>query len=160
VDLKGKVDRLKAEKGRGKIIKDLEDNYALIDSLIVCKNSRGTFYNETADMAKLYNLITGESLTAEDLTLAGERIITLARLINTREGLSRKDDTLPWKVMNEPVPDDGPVKGAKVTQDELDLLLDDYYVARGWSFEGYPTKDTLKKLGLTEYSAIVEGKEE
>ncbi len=71
VDLKGKVDRLKAEKGRGKIIKDLEDNYALIDSLIICKNSRGTLYNETADMAKLYNLITGESVTAEDLTLAG-----------------------------------------------------------------------------------------
>jgi aldehyde:ferredoxin oxidoreductase len=62
--------------------------------------------------------------------------------------------------MNEPVPDDGPVKGAKVTQDELDLLLDDYYMARGWSFEGYPTKDILKKLGLEEYSAIVEGKEE
>jgi aldehyde:ferredoxin oxidoreductase len=160
VDLKGKVDRLKAEKGRGKIIKDLEDNYALIDSLIICKNSRGTLYNETADMAKLYNLITDESITAEELNLAGERIITLARLINTREGLSRKDDTLPWKVMNEPVPDDGPVKGAKVTQDELDLLLDDYYMARGWSFEGYPTKDILKKLGLEEYSAIVEGKEE
>jgi aldehyde:ferredoxin oxidoreductase len=159
VDLKGKVDRLKAEKGRGKIIKDLEDNYALIDSLIICKNARGTLYNELADMAKLYNLITGASITPEELNLAGERIITMAKLINTREGLSRKDDTLPWKVMNEPIPDDGAVKGAKVTQQELDLMLDDYYQARGWNADGIPTKATLKKLGLEDYSAIVEGKE-
>jgi aldehyde:ferredoxin oxidoreductase len=158
VDLKGKVDRLKAEKGRGKIVKDLEDNYALIDSFIICKNARGTLYNELGDMAKLYNLITGASITPEQLSLAGERIITLAKLINTREGLSRKDDSLPWKVMNEPIPDDGPVKGAKVTQAELDLMLDDYYQSRGWNAEGIPTKATLKKLGLEEFQNLT-GKE-
>ena len=49
--------------------------------------------------------------------------------------------------MNEPIPDDGPVKGAVVTQDELDLLLDDYYEARGWNVEGVPTKAKLKELG-------------
>jgi aldehyde:ferredoxin oxidoreductase len=43
IDLKGKVDRLKAERGRGKLVKDLEDTYALIDSFIICKNARGTF---------------------------------------------------------------------------------------------------------------------
>jgi aldehyde:ferredoxin oxidoreductase len=160
VDLKGKVDRLKAEKGRGKILKDLEDNFALIDSLIICKNARGTLYNETADMAKLYNLITGVNITPEELSLAGERIITIAKLINIREGLTRKDDTLPWKVMNQPIPDDGPVKGAVVTQDELNLMLDDYYQSRGWTFEGIPTKKQLQKLGLEEFSSIVAGKEE
>ena len=66
VDLKGKVDRLKAEKGRGKIVKDLEDTYALIDSFIVCKNARGTFYKELSDMAKLYGLVTGYEMTPED----------------------------------------------------------------------------------------------
>ena len=58
-DLNGKVDRLKAEKGRGKLVKDAEDVYALIDSLIICKNAKGTLYKELADMAKLYNLVTG-----------------------------------------------------------------------------------------------------
>jgi aldehyde:ferredoxin oxidoreductase len=160
VDLKGKVDRLKAEKGRGKIVKDLEDTYALIDSLIVCKNARGTFYKEQQDMAKLYSLVTGYAMTPEELTLAAERINTLARLINIREGLSRKDDTLPWKVMNEPIPDEGPVKGAVVTQDELDLLLDDYYEARGWTLEGVPTSAKLKQLGMDDLNGIVESKQE
>ena len=99
-------------------------------------------------------------MTPEELSLAGERVNTLARLINIREGLSRKDDTLPWKVMNQPIPDDGPAKGAVVTQEELDLLLDDYYQARGWTLKGVPTKDTLDKLGLEDLSSIVEGKED
>jgi aldehyde:ferredoxin oxidoreductase len=160
VDLKGKVDRLKAEKGRGKIVKDLEDTYTLIDSFIVCKNARGTFYKELSDMAKLYGLVTGYDMTPEELVVAAERINTLARIINLREGLSRKDDTLPWKVMNEPIPDDGPVKGSVVTQDELDLLLDDYYESRGWTLEGVPTKAKLTQLGMEDLESIVEAKQE
>ena len=135
-DVKGKVDRLKAERGRGKLVRDMEDVYALIDSFIVCKFSRGTYYKELPDMARLYNLVTGIEITPEELKKAGERINTIARLFNIREGLGRKDDTLPWKVMNEPIPDVGPVKGAVVTQAELDLLLDDYYESRGWTLEG------------------------
>ena len=158
-DMTGKVDRLKAEKGRGKLVKDSEDVYALLDSLIVCKNAKGTFYKELADMAKLYTLVTGYEMTPEELSLAGQRINTLARLINIREGLSRKDDTLPWKVMNKPIPDDGPAKGAMVTQDELDLLLDDYYQSRGWTADGIPTKSQLDKLGMEDLSNIIEGKE-
>ncbi len=158
-DMTGKVDRLKAEKGRGKLVKDSEDVYALLDSLIVCKNAKGTFYKELADMAKLYTLVTGYEMMPEELSLAGQRINTLARLINIREGLSRKDDTLPWKVMNQPIPDDGPAKGAVVTQDELDLLLDDYYQSRGWTAGGIPTKSQLDKLGMEDLSNIIEGKE-
>ena len=158
IDLKGKVDRLKAEKGRGKIIKDAEDIYALIDSLIICKNAKGTLYKELADMAKLYSLVTGYDMSVEELSVAGERINTIAKLINVREGLSRKDDTLPWKVMNQPITDEGPAKGAIVTQDELDLMLDDYYQSRGWNVEGIPTKAKLKELELQEFSSIIEGK--
>jgi aldehyde:ferredoxin oxidoreductase len=159
LDMTGKVDRFKAEQGRGKLVKDSEDVYALIDSLIICKNSKGTLYKELPDMAKLYRLVTGYEMTPEELSLAGERINTLARLINIREGLSRKDDTLPWKVMNQPVPDDGPAKGAVVTQSELDLMLDDYYAARGWTIAGVPTKALLDKLGLEDLSSITEEKE-
>ncbi len=159
LDLKGKVDRLKAEKGRGKLVKDNEDIFALIDSLIVCKNAKGTFYKELSDMAKLYTSTTGIEIKPEELGTAGERITTIAKLINVREGLTRNDDTLPWKAMNQPISDDGPVKGAVVTQDELDLMLDDYYQARGWTVEGIPPKTKLKELGLQEFASIVEGKE-
>jgi len=98
-------------------------------------------------------------MTPEELSLAGQRINTLARLINIREGLSRKDDTLPWKVMNQPIPDDGPAKGAVVTQAELDLLLDDYYQSRGWTADGVPTKSLLDTLGMEDLANIIEGKE-
>jgi aldehyde:ferredoxin oxidoreductase len=158
-DVKGKVDRLKAEKGRGKMVRDMEDTYALIDSLIICKFSRGTYYKGLSEMAKLYNLVTGIEMTAEELKKSGERINTVARLINIREGLGRKDDTLPWKVMNMPIPDEGPVKGAVVTQKELDLLLDDYYESRGWTLEGVPTAAKLQELGMDGLSSIVEGKQ-
>jgi len=156
LDLKGKVDRTKAERGRGQIVKDNENLLAVIDSLIVCKNAKSTFYKELAEMAKLYNTVTGFDLTAEDLEVAGERINTLAKLINLREGLGRDDDTLPWKVLHQPVPDDGPAKGAVVTQEELDLLIDDYYSARGWSVEGIPSVTKLNELGLAEFKSIVE----
>jgi aldehyde:ferredoxin oxidoreductase len=125
----------------------------------VCKNAKGTFYKELADLAKLYTLVTGVEISTEELGTAAERINTLARLINLREGLSRKDDSLPWKVMNEPIPDDGPAKGALVTQDELDLMLDDYYNVRGWTLEGVPKKETLKELGMSELQCLVEGNE-
>jgi aldehyde:ferredoxin oxidoreductase len=159
-DVKGKVDRLKAEKGRGKLVRDMEDTYALIDSFIVCKFSRGTYYKELADMARLYRLVTGIEMTAEELKKSGERINTVARLINIREGLSRKDDTLPWKVMNVPIPDEGPVRGSVVTQEELDLLLDDYYESRGWTLDGVPTVAKLQELGMGDLSSVVEGKQE
>jgi aldehyde:ferredoxin oxidoreductase len=159
-DVKGKVNRLKAEKGRGKLVRDMEDVYALIDSFIVCKFSRGTYYKELPDMAKLYNLVTGIEMTPEELKKSGERINTVARLINIREGLSRKDDTLPWKVMNMPIPDEGPVKGAFVSQEELDLLLDDYYDSRGWTLEGVPTPAKLKELGMDDLLSIVKAKKE
>ncbi|MBX5329015.1 MAG: aldehyde ferredoxin oxidoreductase family protein [Candidatus Bathyarchaeota archaeon] len=157
-DVKGKVNRLKAEKGRGKLVKDMEDMYTLIDSFIVCKFSRGTYYKELEDMTKLYNLVTGAEMTTQEMKMAGERINNLARVFNVREGLGRKDDNLPWKVMNQPITDEGPSKGAYVTQEELDLLLDDYYEARGWTREGVPTVAKLKELGMDDLIHIVEEK--
>jgi aldehyde:ferredoxin oxidoreductase len=159
-DVKGKVNRLIAEKGRGKLVRDMEDVYNLIDSFIVCKFSRGTYYKELPDMAKLYTLVTGFEITPEELKKAGERIQNVARLINIREGLSRKDDSLPYKVMHVPIPDEGPSKGAMVTQAELDLLLDDYYESRGWTREGIPTKEKLKELGMDDLLYIVDKKAE
>ena len=52
------------------------------------------------------------------------------------------------------------MKGAFVTQDELDLLLDDYYESRGWTLEGVPTTEKLKELGMDNLSSIVEAKQE
>ncbi len=157
-DVSGKVNRFKAEKGRGKLVKETEDLYAIIDSIIVCKFSRGTYVKGYQDLVALYNAVTGIEMSPEELQRAGERINNLGRLINIREGLARKDDTLPWKVMHVPIPDEGPSKGSFVSQEELDLLLDDYYEVRGWNKEGIPTIEKVKELGMEDLTYIIEHK--
>jgi aldehyde:ferredoxin oxidoreductase len=59
--------------------------------------------------------------------------------------------------MNVPVPDEGPAKGAVVNEEELQIGLDDYYEARGWTVEGVPTVEKLDELNLSQYSSIVKG---
>jgi aldehyde:ferredoxin oxidoreductase len=158
-DVKGKVDRFKIEKGRGKIVMDGEDLYNVVDSLILCKFSRGVMYEGLKDMANYYTLATGMEMTPEELLKAGERINNLARVLNIREGKgTREYDTLPWKIMNVPVPDEGVAKGAVVNQKEFDIGLDDYYSIRGWTKNGIPTPEKLKELGLDNLVGIVEKK--
>ncbi len=158
-DVKGKVDRFKIEKGRGKIVMDGEDLYNVVDSLILCKFSRGVFYEGLKEMAKYYTLTTGIEMTPEELRQAGERINNLARILNIREGKgTREYDQLPPKIMSVPIPDEGVAKGAYVNQKEFDIGLDDYYEVRGWTKEGIPTVEKLKELGLSDLVPIVKKK--
>ncbi len=155
-DVKGKVNRFKIEPGRGKMIVPDGHVYNVIDSLIVCKFSRGTYYDGLKDLAKYYTLATGIPMTAEELDKDGERIENLARLFNVREGKgTREYDTLPWKIKNTPVPEEGPAKGVVVSDEEHQLGLDDYYAARGWTSDGVPTVEKLNELGLGDYAYIV-----
>jgi len=157
-DVKGKVDRFKIEPGRGKMIVKDGHIYNVIDSLIVCKFSRGTYYDGNDDLAKYYTLATGIPMTAAELDKDGERIENLARLFNIREGKgTRKFDTLPWKIENAPVPEEGPAKGMVVSEEEFQRGLDDYYTARGWTSDGIPTVEKLEELELGEYASIVKG---
>jgi aldehyde:ferredoxin oxidoreductase len=157
-DVKGKVNRFKIEPGRGKMIVKDGHIYNIIDSLIVCKFSRGTYYDGLKDLANYYTLATGIPITEDELDKAGERIENLARLFNIREGKgTREYDTLPWKIKNVPVPEDGPAKGMVVSDEELQLGLDDYYAARGWNSDGIPTVEKLNELNLGEYANIVKG---
>ncbi|MHA1332174.1 MAG: aldehyde ferredoxin oxidoreductase C-terminal domain-containing protein, partial [Candidatus Hodarchaeales archaeon] len=76
--------------------------------------------------------------------LAGERIYNLQRLFNIREGITRKDDTLPKRLLEEPLPE-GPAEGHVI---DLEPLLDLYYEYRGWDHNGKPTLETLSRLNL------------
>ena len=158
LDLKGTVDRFKVEKGRAKLVIDIENLYTVIDSLIICKFSRGTYYKGFEDLARYYTLVTGLEMTAEELERTGARINVLGRLFNVREGFTRKDDHLPAKVMSTPIPDDTVSKGSYITQKELDFMLDDYYSTRGWTREGVPTIESLKEVGLEDLAYIVKDK--
>jgi len=148
-DLKGQVDRFKAEKGRGQLVINGEDLYSVMDSLIICKFSRRIWDYES--YAKMYTLATGIPMTAEEMRRCGERISNLGKIYNLREGIGRERDTLPIRCMTDPIKS-GVAKGSLVTQEELDLLLDDYYETRGWSKEGIPSDAKLKELGLESYA--------
>ena len=93
----------------------------------------------------MLNLATGAGYTVESLMQAGDRVYTLERLFMTRAGFSRSDDTLPKRMLEEPMPD-GPAKGHVV---ELDEMLPEFYELRGWDEDGVPTDEKLAELGLT-----------
>jgi len=96
----------------------------------------------------LLNAVTGWDMTAQDLTEVGERAYNLCRLFNVREGMSRKDDTLPARV-GEHLPR-GATKTSIITEADLARMLDEYYELRGWDEEGIPTQERLAALGLAE----------
>jgi len=151
-DLSGKVDRYKAEPERGSLVMGDEDFYCIIDSMIICKFTR-TIWKDYDEIAKVYTLVTGIEMTGEQLRRAGERMSNLARLFNIREGMTRKDDTFPQRIMKDPIPS-GTGKGSVVTQEDLDILLDGYYESRGWEKSGVPKPEKLEELGLSGYAGI------
>jgi len=143
------VDRFSA-KDKGFEVKLHEDLMALYDAVGVCKFSRHMFYLEK--YPEILKAATGEEFSNADLLAVGERIYNLQRLFNVRAGLTRKDDYLPKRVHDEPIPK-GVSAGHRVTREELDEMLDNYYAARGWTSGGVPTKAKLAALDLDELAA-------
>ncbi len=145
------VDR-HSSKGKGFEIKFLEDLMALYDTLGICKFSRSIFFLES--LPEMVEAQTGLELTAAELLTVGERVYNVARAFNIRQGFSRKDDHLPYRVINDPIPE-GPSAGDLVTYEELQVLLNAYYEARGWNHEGVPLKARLVSLDLSEIAEEV-----
>ena len=140
------VDRTKGE-GKGFEIAIHENLMALYDVTGVCKFSRHMYFLE--GFPDLIEAVTGLRLNESELLAVGERVINIARAFNVREGFGRKDDSLPYRVIWEPIPE-GPSAGLHVPTWELDRMLDEYYQARGWSKDGVPTKAKLLSLGLKD----------
>ena len=122
---------------------------AVGDSLVLCRftSERGFGLFVGEPYAAMVRAITGWDVTPEELERIGERIVNLERLFNVREGVRRRDDTLPWKVMHEPIPD-GPSAGMYCPPEELAGMLDEYYRIRGWDADGVPGSERLAALGL------------
>ncbi|MBD3253603.1 MAG: hypothetical protein GF383_00840 [Candidatus Lokiarchaeota archaeon] len=149
LDAKGKFDRFAYDKPteRGKSIKELEDIYAIIDSYIVCKFTRGVYEND-AEMAKVFELVTGIPVTDEFINMRGDAIVNLSKCFNIREGWTRADDHPPDKFFKE-AHTKGPAKGVTLEEKGYQKLLSGYYKVRGWDEEtGIPTDEKLKELGL------------
>ena len=140
---------------KGKSVKYHEDFQAIINSLGICMMnalSLSIKYKpqeavHMADYAPIFSAVTGVDLSAEEFRQCAERIVMLEKAYNTRLGISRKDDTLHGRWMNEPCPD-GAGKGMKAA-DYLDTCLDEYYQERGFNpATGLPRIGKLQELGL------------
>lgn len=148
-DMPEGMDDLRSEDGKGMLIVEMEDLYAIVDSLIICKY--GTmwppifYFNDFCDLVPA---ITGfdEYSEYKNMKKLSKRISLLRRAFNAREGIRRKDDYLPKRFLNEPMPH-GPAKGEVVN---LDKMLDEFYELRGCNKDGVPTKDALDSVGLKD----------
>ncbi len=144
------IDPLKTE-GKGSVAGFYHDRTTVMDCLGMCvfpPNNGGMEFHE---VARILSFVIGVPVSEEDLFGAGERVWNLERLFNLREGISGADDTLPPRLLKEPMPG-GPAKDQVV---ELDVLLRDYYRARGWDEKGIPEPAKLKELGLEEEGKFI-----
>ena len=144
------VDRFTAE-GKGELTKWNQDiRTATTDAPTMCAFllDMAVVGIATENTAALMEAVTGLKLTPAEVMQFGERINNLARAFNVREGFSRADDTLPERLLTEPLKA-GASKGQFISKDDLKQMLDEYYEARGWNIAtGVPTRDKLVELGL------------
>ena len=142
-EIRGRLKPRYSVEGRAEFVRNAQDERAMCFSLILCD----FMPFKTKHFIDLLNSATGFNLTENEYLKAGERIWNLTRLFNIREGMTRKDDTLPPRIMQEPLPDEV-AKGQMIAKDILDEMLNGYYALRGWDKNGIPTQEKLKELDL------------
>ncbi len=137
------IDRFQTQ-GKSSYVILHQNSSAAIDSLVICKFTNMGVAEEY--FARTLTAVTGVSYSTGDLIKVGERVYNLERMYNNREGFTRSDDTLPPRMLTEPVVD-GPSKG---WVSKLDMMLDEYYRARGWDSAGVPKPAKLAELRLED----------
>lgn len=154
-DVKTKVYTMPPEEfcttweGKALICRWFEDIYSMANALGLCFIPFG-FYLALGPtyISKLFSACTGWDTTPADIIKSGERIFTIFKAYTVRDGLTRKDDAWPDRFFTEPLPE-GPAKGAILSKDTIEQVLDEYYELRGWDKEsGLPTAEKLIELGL------------
>lgn len=144
-------------EGKGALVQYYENAVAAVDCLSFCKHVIPCHFRIYLDIpAKLFQAVTGKKMTHKMLIQLGEKIRTLERAFEAREGLTRKDDALPEKLFNEPVKG-GALDGHTANREMWEQMKDDYYALRGWDKKtGNPTRETLEKLKLKDVADDLE----
>ena len=135
-----KVDPL-AWEGKGELTMIFQDQFAMHDSLDLCKFS--AFAEGPEEYAAQFNAVTGLSYTPEDMMKCGERIYNLERYYNNLVGFGEGSDYLPQRFLEEP----STVPGSEGQICELDQMLAEYYEKRGW-VNGVVPEAKLKELEI------------
>ncbi|MFL7838818.1 MAG: aldehyde ferredoxin oxidoreductase family protein [Candidatus Promineifilaceae bacterium] len=130
-------------EGKGELVKAFQDIHAFSDSLDLCKFS--AFAQGMAEYVEQYSTFCGIEFTIDEGLQAGERIYNLERYYNNLAGYGEGSDTLPRRFTEEA----SDMPGSMGHVCELDLMLNDYYSARGWH-DGVAPIEKLRELGVDE----------
>ncbi len=138
----------------GKGVYTAKVNHLMIftDSMILCHLAEAIWgpLEIQPIVVDILNKVTGMDVTVAEAELTAERIWNVIRAFAVREGMRRKDDTLPRRFLIEPIPD-GPSKGMVISEEMLEKMKDDYYEFRGWDkATGIPTPERLLRLDLPD----------
>ena len=137
-----------ADPQEAKIVMDLENALTAFDAIGACK-FMGMLL-PASDYTELINYALGWDMDVDDFRRCGERIYNLARLYNAKTGMNRSQDTLPGRLMKDPLPE-GPAKGMVIDEETLEMMKDAYYEFRGWDkATGNPGPEKLLALGIQE----------
>ena len=139
--IRGEIDPLTTE-GKALLVKQFQDGSAVFDSAGLCRLLLLGVW--IGDIIPMLETATGRSYGEDDLLSLGERIWNLERLFNIDAGFSGTDDTLPRRMLEEPMPE-GPARGQVC---KLNEMLPEYYAIRGWNDQGIPTEEKRVSLGL------------
>ena len=123
-------------------VKAFQDLTSAVDSAGMCLFT--TFALGAPAIAAQISGASGIDFTPEEIVLSGERVYNLERMYNMKVGFTKADDSLPERMMKDPIPA-GPMKGHV---SRLDEMLPEYYAVRGWDENGVPTDEKLTELGL------------
>jgi aldehyde:ferredoxin oxidoreductase len=130
-------------EGKGALAAWTQNIMNVLDSLKSCKFAQNGGW-AIGPLTEAYNHITGEKATIKDLIFKGERSFNLKRLINVDRGISRKDDSLPKRLLTLAKT----AEGYTPNLPPLATMLEEYYQVRGWSKDGIPLPETLERLEI------------
>jgi aldehyde:ferredoxin oxidoreductase len=139
----GRMDLVSLEF-KAELVKTQQDLFGMVNCSGMCLFA--TFAVTLKQITPFLHTATGLEIfsSSEEVMKTGERVNNLVRLFNIREGLTRDMDTLPKRFFSEPLKE-GPSRDRVV---ELDQMMEDYYMVRGWDEDGVPGKEKLQELGL------------
>ncbi|MCL7454616.1 MAG: aldehyde ferredoxin oxidoreductase family protein [Anaerolineae bacterium] len=137
-----------AEPQEARVLVDMENALTSLDAVGGCKFMGILLSAE--DLVGLIAAATGWEFGVEEFRQTGERAYNLMRAYCVREGITRDQDTLPGRLMSDPLPD-GPAAGMVIDRETLEMMKDAYYEFRGWDkASGIPLPGKLRELGLDD----------
>jgi Aldehyde:ferredoxin oxidoreductase len=142
-EIEGKLKPRYSIEGRAKFVKENQDERACCYSLVLCD----FLPFEVDTLVELLNLATGFDYDREEYLKTGERIWNLTKIFNVKNGFTRKDETMPDRIFEEKLE----IDEAKLSKEEFEKMMDEYYEIRRWDEDGVPKKEKLKELNLEGY---------